>query len=183
MSYERILVQENIQYLQQGVDLMNKLSDEMYRYNDYSSFGSGVGKHMRHIVDHYLSFLKGLDGKIDYDARERDTRLEEDRLYAIGKTRGVINDLKELLSRPEKVNQAALVNSNEGEHREGEMPWSQSSLKRELQFLLSHTVHHYALVALILRIQNFQTPKEFGVAPSTLKYQKSLERETSGQEQ
>jgi hypothetical protein len=41
---------------------------------------------------------------------------------------------------------------------------------RELQFLLSHTVHHYALMALILRLQGFNPAAEFGVAPSTLQH-------------
>lgn len=175
MSYEKILVQDNLGFLQQGIHLMKTLSDKMYRHNDHTSYGSGVGKHIRHILDHYLSLLNGLDGKIDYDARERDTRLEEDRLYAIAKAREIVEGLTKLISQPEKVNQAALVNSNEGEHPAGNISWSPSSIKRELQYLLSHTVHHYALIALILRIQGFQTPKEFGVAPSTLKYQKSLE--------
>lgn len=175
MSYEKILVQDNIGFLQQGILLMKALSDEMYRHNDYTSYGSGVGKHIRHILDHYLSLLKGLEGKIDYDDRERDTRLEEDRLYTIAKTQEIVEGLAALLSQPDKVNATALVNSNEGEHPAGDIPWSLSTVKRELQYLLSHTVHHYALIALILRIQGFQTPKEFGVAPSTLKYQKSLE--------
>jgi hypothetical protein len=43
-----------------------------------------------------------------------------------------------------------------------------STVARELQFLLSHTVHHYALIALILRLQGFEPGEEFGVAPSTL---------------
>lgn len=173
MSYEKTLVQENMDFLQQGIDLMEKISDEMYRHNDYSFYGSGMGKHIRHILDHYSSFLEGMEAGINYDRRERDTRIEEDRGYAIRKTWKIIAGLKELLLQPEKVRGSIPVNSNEGEHREGENPWSQSTLKRELQFLLSHTVHHYALVALILRIQGFETPKEFGVAPSTLKYQQS----------
>ena len=174
MSYEKILVQDNIGFLQQGIQLMKALSDEMYRHNDYSSYGSGVGKHIRHTLDHYLSFLKGLDGNIDYDVRERDSRLEDDRLYAIAKMQEIVKGLTELLSHPEKVNRTALVNSNEGEHPAGDIPWSPSTIKRELQYLLSHTVHHYALITLILRIQGFQTSKDFGVAPSTLKYQQSL---------
>lgn len=47
--------------------------------------------------------------------------------------------------------------------------WSISSLKRELQFLLSHTIHHYSLIALALRLQGFEPGAAFGVAPSTLK--------------
>lgn len=49
-----------------------------------------------------------------------------------------------------------------------EPDWSDSSVKRELQFLVSHTVHHYALIKELLRREGFDPGAEFGVAPSTL---------------
>jgi hypothetical protein len=52
--------------------------------------------------------------------------------------------------------------------RQDSSVWAASSLARELQFTLSHTVHHYALIALILRLQGFAPPADFGVAPATL---------------
>ena len=51
-------------------------------------------------------------------------------------------------------------------------PWSTSSVERELQFLSSHTVHHYALIAVILRLNGVQPEEGFGVAPSTQRYWK-----------
>jgi hypothetical protein len=53
--------------------------------------------------------------------------------------------------------------------------WSDSSAGRELQFLISHTVHHYAVVAILLRLQGCDAAAEnpdFGVAPSTLAHRK-----------
>lgn len=41
---------------------------------------------------------------------------------------------------------------------------------RELQFLLSHTVHHFALIATLLERFEIGVPEDFGIAPSTLKY-------------
>jgi uncharacterized damage-inducible protein DinB len=49
--------------------------------------------------------------------------------------------------------------------------WCQSSVGRELQHLINHTVHHYAFVALILRLQGVAIEDDFGVAPSTLQAQ------------
>jgi hypothetical protein len=46
--------------------------------------------------------------------------------------------------------------------------WSPSSVGRELQALLGHTVHHYAIIALLLRVEGIEPGEEFGVAPSTL---------------
>ncbi|MEP0552783.1 MAG: hypothetical protein ABJE29_00430, partial [Balneola sp.] len=58
---------------------------------------------------------------------------------------------------------------------EGESPWSVSSIRRELQFLVSHTVHHYALIGLILKTMDVEVPEDFGVAPSTLKHESEQE--------
>ncbi len=52
--------------------------------------------------------------------------------------------------------------------------WGYSSVKRELQFLLSHTIHHYSLVAVALRAQGFEPGADFGVAPSTLRYWRKI---------
>jgi uncharacterized damage-inducible protein DinB len=45
---------------------------------------------------------------------------------------------------------------------------------RELQFLASHTLHHYALIAALLRLQGVEPGEEFGVAPGTLEHRRRL---------
>jgi hypothetical protein len=50
--------------------------------------------------------------------------------------------------------------------------WNRTTLKRELRFLVSHTIHHYALIAVILKLQGFDCGPDFGVAPSTIEYWK-----------
>ena len=47
---------------------------------------------------------------------------------------------------------------------------TQSSINRELQYLVAHTVHHYALIGFILRLQGIVPPEDFGIAPSTLQH-------------
>lgn len=44
---------------------------------------------------------------------------------------------------------------------------SYSSIGRQLQFLKSHTIHHYALIALFFRLQDYEPPEEYGVSTST----------------
>ncbi|MEK6687797.1 MAG: hypothetical protein AABZ01_04975, partial [Gemmatimonadota bacterium] len=46
----------------------------------------------------------------------------------------------------------------------------QSSLGRELLFLLSHTVHHFAVIRLLLQRQGTDSDPRLGVAPSTEAY-------------
>jgi hypothetical protein len=50
---------------------------------------------------------------------------------------------------------------------------SASSVGRELQYLVAHTVHHFALMAVALRTCGHRLPDEFGVAPSTLRHEES----------
>jgi len=52
----------------------------------------------------------------------------------------------------------------------GENAWQISSFGRELAFLLSHTVHHQALIAVICRQLNVPLAAEFGVASATLRH-------------
>ena len=46
----------------------------------------------------------------------------------------------------------------------------ESSAGREFSFVLSHTIHHDALVGVIVRSLGREPPVEFGCAPSTLRY-------------
>jgi hypothetical protein len=54
---------------------------------------------------------------------------------------------------------------------EGGEDWLPSTISRELQALSSHTIHHFALIAVILRLHGIFLDPEFGVSPSTLRYQ------------
>jgi hypothetical protein len=49
----------------------------------------------------------------------------------------------------------------------GETVIGWSTLGRELAFVLSHTIHHQALIALLLAIRGLHVPDRFGYAPST----------------
>lgn len=63
-----------------------------------------------------------------------------------------------------------LVRSEGVYGEESQRGWVLSTLERELQFLASHTVHHYALIALTLRAQGVTVGTDFGMAPSTLRH-------------
>jgi hypothetical protein len=84
---------------------------------------------------------------------------------------------------PEQV-EAELLVSSEGEADTGAgAEWNRSTARRELRFLLSHTIHHYALIALSLGTRGFEIPEAlsgFGVAPSTLRHRKQVDSPSSG---
>ncbi|MCI0698412.1 DinB family protein [candidate division KSB1 bacterium] len=167
------IIRDNILFLRQGIGLLEELNDEIYAKTVTPFFNSGTGKHIRHNLDHYEMFLAGLStGSIDYDGRQRDPQIETDRRYAIQKMLSIISRLEGI--ETQRLDDPISVKMNEGEEVNDSSSRSQSTIRRELQFLLSHTVHHYALIAIILKLQGFDCDEDFGVAPSTLKYQRSV---------
>lgn len=170
MQMNSIEINSNIFFLNQGVEILSKISDEMYSSNDNVYHINGVGKHFRHIVEHYFSFLNEKDKLVDYDARDREKNLETNRKHMINSIEQVIEQLKLKADDINYLEFEVFVRSNEGVGVENS-PLNKSTNRRELQFLVSHTVHHYALIGLILKSMDVEVAPEFGVAPSTLKFE------------
>jgi uncharacterized damage-inducible protein DinB len=162
------LLEENIATLEQAVALLPRITEEQYRQKIPACFHASIGGHIRHNLDHYLSFLSGFDhGQVDYEARERDPRIENERNHAIGLLQIVAARLAKLMNTPEdKVLHVRMENIDE-QHPSA---WGISTARRELLFLLSHSIHHYALVAVCCRLLGVEPGDQFGIAPSTLRH-------------
>jgi uncharacterized damage-inducible protein DinB len=168
----RSLTERNIAILAQGRDLLARLTDEEYVAPGPSGLRGGVGPHLRHVLDHYELFLAGCEGQVvDYDVRARETAIERDRNAALSKIGAIVAGLVALAETD--VARALLVKVDSGEA--GERFEGASSVGRELQFLVSHTVHHYAVIAVLLRVRGVDPGRDFGVAPSTLKHEAGTE--------
>ena len=160
------LIRDNCDFLQQGVDLLERHTAESYARADAATFGSSIGSHMRHVLDHYTSLVEGLDtGIVDYDDRKRGTKVETDLATCVETAKALLSKLEELdLSLSRSIEVIVSANTRDTNAR------SVSTVGRELHFLASHTVHHYALIAIASRMQCIRPEDTFGVAPSTLKY-------------
>lgn len=152
--------------LRQGADLAARLDGATFSRAPRLSPSGSVGAHLRHVADSVQLFLRGAAvGVVDYDRRERDERLERDparaaaHLLALGEELGSLEGLE--ARRPVDVRAEACVVGD---------GWQRSTLARELVVLLSHAVHHYALIAVLLRAEGIEPPAELGVAPSTLEH-------------
>ena len=163
-SEKNTLVAGCIRVLEQCHDLLGRLDDRLYAETAGLPVQSGVGAHLRHCLDFYQSLVAGLTtGRVDYTRRERDPLVARDRAWASARIEVAIEELRSLAAVPGDT--PLLVSP---EDTCGTDAWCASTFARELQFLLSHTVHHNALIALILRLRGFEPGEEFGVAPSTL---------------
>ncbi len=156
--------------LQQGIEFLENLRADHYRQVSKGVFNSTIGGHFRHNLDHYAAFLDGWEeGEVDYDARSRDKTVETDPGIARDRMREHLEALANLADAD--LDRSVRIRMDDG----GDPSFSQSSLRRELQFLLSHTIHHYALVVSIAtRLGVVEFPEGFGVAPSTLRHEASL---------
>lgn len=159
------LLQANHALLEEAAALIAGLDDVLYTC-PLPQFASGsVGQHLRHVLDHYDAVLAMTGGVIDYDRRRRDSRLESCREEGAREIRRVRDALAGLYDQPVRI-------SSETSPTLKAVVVADSSLRRELLFATSHAVHHFALIAMLLRIQGVEVPVAFGVAPATLTYQR-----------
>lgn len=162
------ILQDNIRCIEQALSLIDLLPPGLYAAASGTALGASIGGHIRHNIDHYNSLLTGVArGEIRYDKRERKAAIETDPVIASHHLTAVVTALSKFaktdLARPLRIRMDA-----------GNSGWSGSTLRRELQFLLSHSVHHYAIIAILCRSQGVRVDADFGVAPSTLSYRQAL---------
>ena len=80
--------------LEQGIQILETLNSDVYSKSIDSMSNQSIGAHIRHNIDHFLSFFKGIHGTyIDYDQRDRNAKIEEDSSYTIEIFRNLIQKL------------------------------------------------------------------------------------------
>lgn len=167
------LAAHNADLVRQGLELISTLTPQVYTRNDHEYFAGGAGKHFRHVFGFYERFLDRTPDGVDYDARGRDPLVESDPQYGLASGRRIAATLDRLAGTPEPDETVRV--RTELPDDSGERLVVQSTVARELAVLASHTIHHYAIISMILRIQGVHVPEQFGVAPSTIRHQASLE--------
>ncbi len=150
--------------LLQMQDLLEELTDEQYVQQIKVLSNATLGQHTRHIIEFFLELNTGyVTGKVNYDKRKRDYRIETGRACAIRSLTTVIS----LLDKENKALTLTVDYSNDNE----ELGSVQTNYSRELVYNLEHTVHHMALLRIgVNAVSTIVLPEEFGVAISTLKH-------------
>ena len=133
---------------------------------------SSIGQHVRHVLEFYVCLSQGIkSGTVDYDKRVRNLSIETNPNYAI-----VILDELSNVFCCEEIEDTALTNSIE---YNGVILEANSSVSRELIYLIEHSIHHYAIIGIALKSHfgDVKIPENFGVAYSTKKHKQSIETE------
>jgi uncharacterized damage-inducible protein DinB len=156
--------------LHQLHDLVESLSDDEYTQKPVGVVESSVGGHLRHNLDHIEALLRGLrSGEINYDHRDRGTSIERDRTAALDE---IIRLERELMCF--RWDEASRTIELTGLVDPDRPPVTTlTSPERELAFVVSHTIHHNAIIAVMAKLLGASIPAEFGYAPSTIAHQRS----------
>lgn len=161
-------------------DVLAQTADVVHQHVHFSSpFSAHIGPHVRHIIEHFDALQKALDnteqpGELDYDARARDPRVEAEPAFALSRLHG----LQQWLDDPDWCDASFnlplavhLRGGLQGEHNFA----SQSTVARELTFLASHAVHHFAILQGYAKQEGRSLGAGLGKAPATVAFESRAE--------
>ncbi|MGC1164358.1 MAG: DinB family protein [Candidatus Sulfotelmatobacter sp.] len=154
--------------LQQGCVFLDCMADEVYARPLPVDCAASIGKHYRHVLDHFLCLREGIrTGKVNYDQRDRDPQLEN----SVAASRFVTEDLLDQFGSlsDESLNRECAVTYSVA-YGDDDLEGVPSNVAREVMFCIGHAIHHYAILKLLCSGVGVTLPREFGIAPSTLKH-------------
>ncbi|MCH2135385.1 MAG: hypothetical protein MK101_02255 [Phycisphaerales bacterium] len=152
--------------------VLNRLSQALHDVDDQvlaqaaSEHGGGaIGPHVRHCLDHVEAVLIAIEREelVAYDRRKRGTDDEACAEAARCRLEQITNRLHQLPDEDRALEVEVAVDAAGTDVQCG------STLSRELAFVLSHTIHHEALIALALQRAQQPVPEGFGLAPATVR--------------
>ena len=144
--------------------LLMEVTPAVYGASLATNVSGSIGEHVRHCLDH-VSALVAADScaTLSYDRRDRGTAVETDPSEALRhllQLKGALNALStRSLEEPIRVTSVISL--------AGDAVTGWSTLARELAFVVSHTIHHQAIIAVLLAIHGQSVPERFGHSPST----------------
>jgi len=146
---------------------------DQIKKEDYSriipSLSASVGQHVRHILEFYICLFDGIQsGTVNYDQRNRDSHIENDKVYAIN----LISEIKEKINIVVE-NVEITLSIRYGEISDSSID-IETNFKRELAYNIEHSIHHLAIIKSVFRekYDYVSLPDNFGIASSTVRYMK-----------
>lgn len=147
--------------------VVSSLGHEAYTRNPVATVDGGVGGHVRHCLDHVQAMIDGARvGVIDYDHRKRGTSIETTPDEAAAEIDRLIAAIDKIPHDAFNREVTVMVMCT----GDGAVTTCRSTLGRECVFVLSHTIHHAAMIAGFVRALGGELPEHFGLAPSTIAY-------------
>ncbi|WP_413700121.1 hypothetical protein ACLKMH_23100 [Psychromonas sp. KJ10-10] len=165
------MIGSQVNILTQAKSYLSSATSAQYTEVVAPLFMSSAGAHMRHILDHYIAIMNGLEiGLVDYDKRSRGGSVETDIDVALQQIAKIESFL---LSLTDELLAKSFLLSTEVSIEKKQVETIPTTLARELIFVSSHAIHHFAMIEQISKAQKITTPKEFGIAPATATFLRS----------
>ena len=165
------LIDFNCKVISQAISLLAR-----YEADKTDAFSGPAGAHLRHVIEHYDALLSPpTAGVVDYDIRVRERALERD----IALARQRLQALSKRLSEGAMPLETPLEVRGQG-GLAGDVDFVVSStFGRELVFVASHALHHYALMRPYCQTAGISVSLDFGKAPSTVAHERATTTTTS----
>ena len=157
--------------LDQLEGIIDQLSEEDFRTPVEILSSSSIGQHVRHTLEFFICLMDASnEGVINYDKRKHDKFIQEDKNLA----RSVIKSIREFIDKVNENKQLTLEMEYGISDDEVEVNNVPTNYERELAYNIEHAVHHMALmkVGIISQFSYVEIPPYFGVASSTVRYNK-----------
>lgn len=153
-----------VAYLDQLRRTIQSIPASAYQARPAPRVSGSIGEHVRHCLDHVAALTTAAAAhSLSYDHRLRGTDVERDPQAALDEIDRLTDDVLQLLgcplSRPLAVH--VLLDRDSME-----LP-TRSSVGREIAYVVQHTVHHGAVIALLLDRLGLAGADGLGLAPST----------------
>ena len=158
----------NIDLLKQMSGLIESMQQKAFAGFNYAQ---AVGPHFRHVIEHYAALLTTLaQGSfcVDYDTRERNVELQNIPALTLAKIQELIEQFESLVSQKSFEPGLPLTTRLRSGLSGEDIMTADSSLARELLFVASHALHHFAFVDRHCRQAGVELGRDFGKAPSTI---------------
>ena len=154
--------------LTQLQQVLSELSDTEYERTLPILSQASLGQHTRHIIEFFQVLVTGYnEGMINYDKRQRNHLLETNRSIAL-------RELSEIADQLSLADKEVLLTGRYS-HETSEEITVRSTFHREILYNLEHAVHHMAMMKVGIRhTTNVTVAADFGVAPATIEYKKSI---------
>lgn len=159
-----MLRKATIEVLQQLADLIHAVG----KYYDVESSDSSstIGRHVRHILDHFIALKLAVNtGHVNYNRRNRDSIIEFEPNAALIQ----IEHLRQWILAVD-FDDHRLTLESEVSLNHCRNVVVDASFYREICYVINHTVHHIAYATLIARQMGLCLDESLGIAPATATY-------------
>ncbi len=155
--------------LRELTQLLDKLSAQQFSHNCEVLSGGSIGAHYRHIIEIYTCLLSNYDfGKINYDNRKRDIKMQTDPEIAVEKLSFIEKNIERInkkLTLKQCLNDTEVI--------------FETNYYRELLYNLEHAIHHQALIKIAVNsFQNIDISEYFGVSPATIAHRNKCDQQS-----